>query len=334
MEGVAEHLQSDEALAGALAAQDLKIDLSQAALSRKSLGGDALPRPVAEAIERLETRPKRERQTDVVLRGLRALRDLPAGADPAELARALLAQFPADAFALRLAEALAKHAGLFADESRLDALGRAIADRLPHALRLREKRLARLLGQKLDRLAPKRIALAGLAGGLGGAVVACIVLGVGGFATLQSLLSGRLLVPRSAPEAPQAAQPAPAPSSPANVARPPMLFIHVTQGSAPVAFDLQALLGAMAELGDSELGEKPVDNPIPSKPMPIQKPPPCLERAGEREIKGACYVKVADVKPPCGPYLFREGDSCFRAVGADPTKPVGVLPRSLEAPRK
>jgi len=341
MDGVAAQLAADEELRIALAKEKLKVDLSQAALSRRSLAGAELPRAVAEAIERLETRPRREHLTEIVITGLHVLQGESTTREPREVALALLAHFPTDEFALKFAEAIANRAGLAPSASLLDSLGRAIADRLPHVLKLRETKLARRLGKYLDRLTPKRIALAGAAGGVGGAVVACVVLGVAG----GMLLSGRLHLVH--PEAAKTAQVAPAPTAPtetdapmfvdgpqspevpANITQRPMIFVQVTQGSAPFVFDAQSLLGAIAaaQTGDNTMGPKPIDNPTPSKPLPLQKAPPCLKEAGEREIGGGCWVYIADVKPPCGRYLFRSGDACYRPVAADPTKPVGLLPK-------
>jgi hypothetical protein len=332
MEGVAAELATDGTLAAALAAENLKVDLSQAALSRKSLAGTELPRPVAEAIVRLETRPKREHLTELVVAGLRVLRGEPAGREPRELALALFAHFPTDEFAVKFAEAVSNQVGVSPGGSLLDSLGRAIADRLPHVLKRSEAKLARQLARRLDRLTVRRAVQAGAAGGVGGAVVGCAVLGVGVVAFVAMLLSGRLQIVNPAPEAAKATEVGRSHEVASNVTQPPVIIVHVAEGSAPVVFDLQALLSAIAtgEIGVNEMGEKPkpIDNPVPSKPLlPYQKAPPCLGEAGEKPINGGCWTPIADMKPPCGRYLFRHEDKCYRAVAADPTNPVGQLPR-------
>jgi len=85
---------------------------------------------------------------------------------------------------------------------------------------------------------------------------------------------------------------------------------------------LRAVLG-----GVLDLGKKAEENLIPKAPYPGQKlEKDCDKSMGERAINGGCWVGVVDVKPPCGPNLFRHGDICYRPVAADPTKPVGMLP--------
>jgi hypothetical protein len=177
-------------------------------------------------------------------------------------------------------------------------------------------------------------------------MVACVVVGLGLIAFMGLLLlSGRLLIVRPiseaaatvasgpAPQAPNASQAAKSevaasPMMAANVTQPPMLILCVAQGSAPVVLDWQAVLGAIAKAGDKNMGEKrekPIDNPVPDKPVPLLKAPPCLTEAGEELINGGCWVGT-HVPPPCGRYLFRHGNRCYRAVAADPMKPVGLIP--------
>jgi hypothetical protein len=80
------------------------------------------------------------------------------------------------------------------------------------------------------------------------------------------------------------------------------------------------LLGAVTP----QVGAKTIDNLVPAAPQANQKLPPCLTEAGEVEINGGCYANQGDVKPPCGRYLYRGGDKCYRPIAADPTKPVGA----------
>lgn len=95
------------------------------------------------------------------------------------------------------------------------------------------------------------------------------------------------------------------------------------QGSAPGVFTPFMLLRV---LPSGELGEKlPPEQYVPSKLLPYQKPPPCLTEAREEEINGGCWQQVVG-KPPCGRMLFRNGDTCYRPIAADPQKPV-VTPR-------
>jgi hypothetical protein len=78
--------------------------------------------------------------------------------------------------------------------------------------------------------------------------------------------------------------------------------------------------------GVMDLGKKAEENWIPKTPYPGQKlEKDCNPDLGEKPINGGCWVYIFDVKPPCK-LLFRHGDSCYRPVSADPTKPVGMFP--------
>jgi serine/threonine protein kinase len=63
---------------------------------------------------------------------------------------------------------------------------------------------------------------------------------------------------------------------------------------------------------------------MPKTPLPDQRKPPC-ER-GETTINGACWVKVADEKPPCGPKMFDYGDGCYMPSADPPHQPSSVQP--------
>lgn len=59
--------------------------------------------------------------------------------------------------------------------------------------------------------------------------------------------------------------------------------------------------------------------PVPLKPADWQKRPPCnWDEAREVELFGACYVRVADTKPPCPPRLFSQPGRCYVAVARAP----------------
>jgi len=109
----------------------------------------------------------------------------------------------------------------------------------------------------------------------------------------------------------------------AGVARPGPLMVIVADagpGGAPVRFDPGAILATPAAWG-----EKPLDQPIPLKTLPGQKVAPCDAGIGQLEINGNCWTLISTVKPPCG-RLFRQGDSCYIPVAAEPKKPVQPAP--------
>jgi len=142
-------------------------------------------------------------------------------------------------------------------------------------------RLVRRLAERFGRAAWKPIAIAGT-----GALVGCLAL------LVAPLLAG-------------AAQLGP--------------LVVVLPGAGPdgstVSFDPRGLVDKAAEWG-----EKPLDQPIPVKTLPGQKVAPCDPRWGEVAINGNCWLRVADVKPPCG-LLFRQEDSCYRPIAAEPKRP-------------
>ena len=72
-------------------------------------------------------------------------------------------------------------------------------------------------------------------------------------------------------------------------------------------------------------GEKPLDQTIPTWTLPGQRTAPCDTELGQVAINGNCWIRVADVKPPCG-RLFRREDSCYLPVAAEPKKPIGPVP--------
>jgi hypothetical protein len=206
----------------------------------------------------LETRPKREHLTEIVEAGLRAVRGQPTNKDPRALAQELLAHFPTDELAHKLADALVNQAGGLG--AVLDRLARLVTQHLPRALKVREAKLARYLAKRLDRLSAKRLAIAGAVGGLGGGLVACVVGLV--FVVVHSHVA-------SGSEVAHAPELAHVPV-PASTTQPPMIVVAtLAQGSAPLVFDPQALLGAIA----GQLGEKVVDQAILSSPLPNQKVP-------------------------------------------------------------
>jgi hypothetical protein len=54
--------------------------------------------------------------------------------------------------------------------------------------------------------------------------------------------------------------------------------------------------------------------PVPSKPLPGQRTPPC--KRGEREIRGGCWHgPIENEKPPCGDEMFDYEGECYFASG-------------------
>jgi hypothetical protein len=65
--------------------------------------------------------------------------------------------------------------------------------------------------------------------------------------------------------------------------------------------------------------------PMPKKPQPGQRKPPC-ER-GETAIYGACWVHVGREAPPCGQRMFDHEGGCYFASYDAPPQPTSANPR-------
>ncbi|WP_309888843.1 hypothetical protein [Archangium sp.] len=66
-------------------------------------------------------------------------------------------------------------------------------------------------------------------------------------------------------------------------------------------------------LGTTDGGLLALARPMPSKPYPGQRRPPCVPRA-EVEINGGCWVPHAE-KAPCPESLFEHQDKCYTVSG-------------------
>jgi hypothetical protein len=112
-----------------------------------------------------------------------------------------------------------------------------------------------------------------------------------------------------------------------NVVRPPPA-VNVVNGARSEAAALLRAALALLDMGKKE--EKELW--IPKAPAPWQKlEKDCKASLGETAINGGCWVKVADMAPPCGE-IFRHGNACYRPVAADPMKPVGMAPAAPGQP--
>ena len=66
--------------------------------------------------------------------------------------------------------------------------------------------------------------------------------------------------------------------------------------------------------------------PMPSKPFPGQRRPPCEARI-EREIHGACWLgPIEDQRPPCGERMFDYEGKCFLASYDQSPQPTSEPP--------
>jgi hypothetical protein len=66
--------------------------------------------------------------------------------------------------------------------------------------------------------------------------------------------------------------------------------------------------------------------PLPEKPFPGQNKPPC-KRAGEVELRGGCWYRLADAKPPCKEE-GKEDSYLWKGACYGPAYPVGREPTS------
>ncbi len=65
--------------------------------------------------------------------------------------------------------------------------------------------------------------------------------------------------------------------------------------------------------------------PMPPKPFPGQRKPPCAPR-GEKEIRGGCWVLVGEEQPPCGEQMFDYDGRCWKPSVDMPRQPTSEQP--------
>jgi hypothetical protein len=273
-----------------------RFHISHNKLSMKTKPGadNAIEPEVAAAVEGMPTWRGHERKTEIVTRGLLALHGDPPSEEVEQLAAELRERLAASEHALKLVEALEEKAG-----QRLTSLGQKLAEKsasalTPHLVEAidekasqRAVRFSQQLAEGLSRASRKQVAISAGSVALVGGLV---------------LLLGAQLLPRRA----DAAQTGP--------------LVLVLPGAGPngstVSFDPRSLSDRPAAWG-----EKPLDQPIPVKPLPGQQTAPCDTGIGQEEINGNCWFFARNVKPPCG-RLFRHEDACYAPVAAEPRKPV------------
>jgi hypothetical protein len=89
-----------------------------------------------------------------------------------------------------------------------------------------------------------------------------------------------------------------------------------------VATDTWEPLKEMALLGETDGGVLGFSRPMPSKPYPGQKRPPCKPRL-ELELNGGCWVPHRE-KAPCPEDLFEYQGECYMASMQPPKMPQSV----------
>lgn len=290
--------------------------LSFTSINRKARQNSEAPEDVFEFLmdaKRFPIREGHEEAFEVVRLGVAALQN-GAVADPEKLAAMIAAKVPTLEPEV-IAQAVASKRLRFPMRRLALKVADALRDQLDAIKARLEEAAARRETDKQEITSEVRAARRSMHW-LTFAVLAVGFLGGG---ALYSRPSGSATAPEAA-RAPGGLPTLPAATPPSAPAQRIIVLTNVAQSGAPLAFDLQALLGAVT----GQVGEKVVDQPIPGQLLPGQKLPPCLGEAGEVALNGGCWTWIAAVKPPCGRYLFRNGDRCYRPVAADPTKPVGL----------
>jgi len=72
-------------------------------------------------------------------------------------------------------------------------------------------------------------------------------------------------------------------------------------------------------------GKRRVGLPMPERPFPDQRKPPCGEN-GEREIRGGCWDRLADGKPPCRADAYDWKGECYLPVRDPRRQPTSGSP--------
>jgi eukaryotic-like serine/threonine-protein kinase len=61
-------------------------------------------------------------------------------------------------------------------------------------------------------------------------------------------------------------------------------------------------------------------DPLPEKPLPGQKKPPCNAN-GEVEIRGGCWTRIGEARPPCMAYAYEWKGGCYQPVLSSQRQP-------------
>jgi eukaryotic-like serine/threonine-protein kinase len=95
---------------------------------------------------------------------------------------------------------------------------------------------------------------------------------------------------------------------------------HVPRMDAPDAGVASEALASSEDFPRVGVPVNVMGRSMPKQPFPGQRKPPCEERV-EKAINGACWVGVADEKPPCGPKMFDHEDRCYLPSYDAPRQP-------------
>jgi hypothetical protein len=98
--------------------------------------------------------------------------------------------------------------------------------------------------------------------------------------------------------------------------------IEPSPPSHEVPTDTWGPLTEMSLLGSTDGGLLALARPMPSKPYPGQKRPPCKPRV-EMELNGGCWVPHAE-KAPCPEDLFEYQERCYTVSMQPPKMPQSV----------
>jgi predicted Ser/Thr protein kinase len=95
------------------------------------------------------------------------------------------------------------------------------------------------------------------------------------------------------------------------------------EAGAPVTVGDGVRSASTATQEPARVGAKasPVTQPMPENPLPGQRRPPCQPN-GELAIRGGCWLRITDAKPPCLGYLYDLNGVCYAplySAGRQPT---------------
>ncbi|WP_224245567.1 serine/threonine-protein kinase [Hyalangium gracile] len=75
------------------------------------------------------------------------------------------------------------------------------------------------------------------------------------------------------------------------------------------------------------LGERvsPAGEPLPQEPLPGQRKPPCRPN-GEVELRGGCWNRIDNARPPCEEYAYEWNEECYLPAYANRRRPAADKP--------
>jgi eukaryotic-like serine/threonine-protein kinase len=107
----------------------------------------------------------------------------------------------------------------------------------------------------------------------------------------------------------------------------PVPWLSTPEELAPFSTDggvAENALSSVENVPSAGVPHESLGRPMPSKPFPTQRKPPCDD--GETAIHGGCWVRVWGREPPCGQKMFDYEKGCYKPSVDMPRTPTAREP--------